>query len=210
MVVHLDLRSLLPAARNQGPRGTCLAFATSDGHLLARKQLDLLSTEYLFFHAAQLCGSNGTDGITLSAASNALRSAGQPAETAWPYAFTLPNPWNPPKILTSLWTRSSSISMLPSLADVRATFSKGNPLVLCLKITKSFRKPDSQEWLISDASSPTIGSHAVLLVGVGVSQAGESSFLIRNSWGDSWADAGHAWITETYLKKTLFGVLEIV
>jgi hypothetical protein len=48
ITVQKDLRSELGAARNQGPRPTCLAFAASDAHAALRPGWSPLSCEFAF------------------------------------------------------------------------------------------------------------------------------------------------------------------
>lgn len=54
IIVRRDLRGRFGAARDQGGRETCLAFALSDTHAAARGlPWSPLSCEYLFYHAKQ-------------------------------------------------------------------------------------------------------------------------------------------------------------
>ena len=46
-----------------------------------------------------------------------------------------------------------------------------------------------------------IAKHALVVVGYGEYPDGESSFLVRNSWGDQWGDNGHAWLTPSFIKE---------
>jgi C1A family cysteine protease len=45
--------------------------------------------------------------------------------------------------------------------------------------------------------------HAVIAVGHGTAD-GHRAILVRNSWGPGWGDAGHGWLTESFLKYRLF------
>ena len=42
-----------------------------------------------------------------------------------------------------------------------------------------------------------------------VGQRGRECLLVRNSWGDSWADAGHAWLPGPVIAKHLIGHLTL-
>ena len=52
------------------------------------------------------------------------------------------------------------------------------------------------------AAEPTVALHAVVAVGYG-DDANDRFVLVRNSWGDSWALAGHAWLARTYVESQM-------
>jgi hypothetical protein len=81
-----DLRSKFGAMRDQQARPTCLAFATSDAHGALFAPFEMLSVDFLYYHAVQLMpGREPKNGIHLQAAEAALQSEGQPQEIVWPY-----------------------------------------------------------------------------------------------------------------------------
>jgi hypothetical protein len=49
------------------------------------------------------------------------------------------------------------------------------------------------------ASDPNQGGHALTVVSYRVSAAGQREFLIRNSWGNGWADMGNVWASSAWL-----------
>lgn len=55
-----------------------------------------------------------------------------------------------------------------------------------------FTRPDS--W---------VGRHAMIIVGVR-RRAGRFEFLLRNSWGLGWGDAGHVWVDQDYVDWSEF------
>ncbi len=60
-------------------------------------------------------------------------------------------------------------------------------------------------WIMSP-TGPIRGLHAVVAVGIGTTQT-TRSFLIRNSWGTEWADAGHAWLDDSFMSQHLRDVM---
>src|SRR5438045_2427811 len=83
-----DLRPKLPSIKDQGKRGTCLAFAVTASHERARAIsttiLEGLSEEVLYWGSKQV-DDNILVGTTFNSAADALQRWGQPAEAVWPY-----------------------------------------------------------------------------------------------------------------------------
>jgi hypothetical protein len=81
ITISADLRASFGAARNQGARPTCLAFAASDAHAALRDGWVPLSCEYAFFQAQRRAGRMPNTGALLSSVLEALRKDGQPEES---------------------------------------------------------------------------------------------------------------------------------
>src|SRR5437763_1158844 len=108
--VRKDLRGLFGAARNQGRRPTCMAFASSDAHASLRKMpFEELSAEYAFFHAARRKAVFSlTEGVSMQNMLDAIREDGQPLEIDWPYLEQLPSDlsrYNPPSPVGAVYRR---------------------------------------------------------------------------------------------------------
>ena len=85
----IDCTPNLRAIRDQGHRGTCVAFATSAVHeyvrALRRGALaDDLCVEQLFWRCKQI-DANTRDGTNFTSARDALSDPGQCDEAHWPY-----------------------------------------------------------------------------------------------------------------------------
>ena len=201
IAVHCDLRVAFGAARNQGPRPTCLVFALSDAHSAARGAREVLSAEHLYFHAVQrTTGGNPDKGVAIPEASAALRLDGQSLETGWPYLSTLPSDlahWRPPTTATPLFRRGTQPTGA-KIADIVNRLDAGQPVVVVFLMGQRFTVPVGG--LVEPGPNDAdVDYHAVIAVGHGKSATGEACILIRNSWGDDWALEGYAWITATYL-----------
>jgi hypothetical protein len=188
-----DVRPLLGPIRDQGRRPTCLAFALSCGHRGSRAFVADFSAEGLHSHAAQSIGQALDQAVPVSAALATLSEPGQVEESAWPYgaAGTATAGAAHYKALGSPFAFDST--------KLEAALLSGTPVVAGLEIAADFFHAKT-ETLVSPAS-PIQARHAVLIVGLRPGTTGQE-YLIRNSWGSRWADAGHAWLHENYLSQT--------
>jgi len=203
-----DMRSSLPRARDQGQRPTCLAFAVSDAHMLVTGQGGLLSPEYLHFHASKRAAVSLNEAVSVAQIREALRLDGQPLEVACPYSDRRNNSWKPPVQLASLWRHdSNAYSGVPSSLLSHALLA-GHCPVLVLEISRSFHYPDPATANILEDGRDEKRYHAVLAVAL-TGAAGGDAFMVRNSWGDGWGFAGHAWLSSAYVNKRTISILAI-
>ncbi len=133
----------------------------------------------------------------------ALRRQGQPTEVDCPYLTSAPKPgWKPPKGLRVF--RRAAEGRTPRAVDVRTAIRAGQVPVLGISLPEGFYDPQSP-WVIP-GQGLIRGLHAV--AGVAVSVTGsEELVLIRNSWGRSWGDHGHAWLDDAFLSRHLKALL---
>lgn len=204
VTIDVDLREHLAAARDQGSRPTCLVFAVSAAHEAKRGSTDYLSAEYLFYHGAQRSHKNPEQGLTRDAVRAALVADGQPLEPAWPYSAKPPTraTWTPPSLTEA--THKATIEYSPrTVGQVREVIRAGTPVLLLVALTVAIYTPDKNAAVRARAGDVvTTGRHALLAVGAGHADDGQY-LLVRNSWGTSWGDAGHAWLHEPYLAPQL-------
>ena len=194
-----DMRALLPPVRDQGQRGTCVAFAVTAAHEVARAAgaavAEDLSEEALFW-GCKLIDGNWAWGTRFESAAAALAATGQPLEAIWPYEprRLAGIPYNPPGARSNDW-HTSGIGPAPlDLASVRLEIDAGRPVVLGLIVFDSLYFPSAAGRIDAPAAgSPSRGRHAVLAVGHDV-----DALLIRNSWGQSWGLGGYAWLSNGY------------
>ena len=132
-----------------------------------------------------------------------LAKEGQPVESDCPYqANGLLGDWSAP-VGVHLYRRAS-LAKEPLAAEVEAALKAGRAPILGISLPDAFHAPVSP-WVIS-AQGMVVGLHAVLGVGVGMSD-GDRHYLIRNSWGPDWADGGYAWLDRSFLRQHLREVL---
>jgi len=138
---------------------------------------------------------------------DAVREDGQPPETVWPYLAALPYPvshWAPPEPCEPIFKHA----MVPGASDVSTIFralNAGQPALLAIRISEQFHQPATDLIIRARAGDRDTGNHAMVAVGHGTS-GGDSVILVRNSWGDDWADSGHAWVSKDYMISRLLGI----
>ncbi|MEI8704705.1 C1 family peptidase [Pseudoalteromonas sp. B62] len=201
LIIETDLRGLLPNVRDQGPRPLCLAFAASDFNSV-RNQLEFdLSVEYLAHHAYKKDGhANFQLGLTTKSIIEVLYGEGQPSEAQFSYDSLATSPRLPPSnIKPKHYARATeSITCIDSINE---HLKGGEVVVACIALPKAFQTISSP--YILDDEIGEIGNHAVLIVGKAKGRCGSDFFLIRNSWGVSWGDNGHCWLSEFFKNKSI-------
>ncbi|MFS2113399.1 C1 family peptidase [Herbaspirillum frisingense] len=192
-------------ARDQFGRGTCLAFASSDFNQHANGSNDALSIDYLAHHAAkQIKGWKAGDGLTMSSAIGALHVPGQPPEVQYAYdpndharpLAVVPTVAGP--LLTSKVTKRR---LNPAL--IHDTLKAGKLVCLALALSDKFFSPKGGIVEYATDYVPD-AAHAVVAVGLGTHiSTNDLHVLIRNSWGVTWGNSGHAWLPTQYLETHL-------
>jgi Papain family cysteine protease len=204
--VYRSLRNLFGPVRDQGARPTCLAFAASDAHAALRVGWEPLSCEFAFYCAQQRADRAPTVGTTLSDMLDALRHDGQPHESGWPYLASLPADlaaWRPPQGVGDLYYRASRAEQ-GTVEEIVTNVDAGRPVLVLIHLSLSFYLAGPSGIVDPPADEPPDPArrHAVVAVGHGVWK-GQRMILIRNSWGETWGQSGHAWLTEAFLNSGL-------
>lgn len=201
----IDLRSLLPPVRNQGGRNTCIAFAATGAHsVLCGTPAPSLSVEYVHYHACKKRPVfNPHEGTSVSNMFDAVAEAGQPHDSMWPYLDVLPmdlSAYHPPVVPPALYRHSGEL--FNDFEAISIHLQKGIPVLLGLRLSTSFHLLSAMEILEFDPDPNPAGHHAVVAIGCRTVRS-ETVLVLRNSWGDGWADAGHGHVNETYLKPRI-------
>src|SRR6266508_6475429 len=198
--IEVDLRSKLGVIRDQGPRPTCLAHATTTAHENCRGSTTPLSPEYLHFFAT----GGVSAGVSIERIAETLKRKGQPVEVDCPYLrVDPPRGWKPRNRLT-VFRRDSQEPASLGLSKIEQIIGEEQLPILGIALTDGFFMP-SPPWRIS-SDGPLRGFHAVVGVGQGTLD-GNRAVLIRNSWGVDCADDGYAWLDAGYISRHLKKVL---
>lgn len=197
--VEIDRRGELGRVRDQGDLPICLAHATSTVHRRVQETGHPLSAETLHYHAN---GADWSSGCVVEDLRQALRDEGQPEDRHCEPIDGNLNSWSPPTDVQVYQSESKKKPPLPEI--VEETIRASNLPILGISLPEGFYEPDPP-WLISSGQIRGM-PHAVAGIGLGHQEDG-TAVLIRNSWGEDWADSGHAWLDASFLEKHLKAVL---
>ena len=211
VAVSCDLRHMFGAARDQGARATCAAFAASDAHAAVRAGWSPLSCEYAFYHAVKRTGEHPGRGVAMSAVLETLREEGQPVEEAWPYLPVAPadlSDWVPPLDVGPCFQRDSR-AVLKSVGEIVRRLERSVPVVLSFRLSEAFFSGWDENGVVAQDAEPSMAlRHAAVAAGHGM-HGSERWLLIRNSWGVGWGCGGYGWVGEEYLDRALLGATEM-
>jgi C1A family cysteine protease len=206
-----DISTELGPPRDQGPRGTCLAFAVGAAHEMSRlrrrgEPRPELGAELLYWRCKQI-DADGEDGTEPASAAQALLDPGQSADALWPYdgrRDARSVSYQPPlAALETAELRHATLSATGATAtNIHGLVGAGHAVVLGIDLWPQFFTAHDGE-LSAPAPAELLGEgHAVTIVGF--EQASEW-LLIRNSWGESWGERGHARLPESALEIVAIG-----
>jgi C1A family cysteine protease len=195
------------SAKDQGPfRGTCLAFAVTASHELYRSPdigpLEDLSEEMAYWGAKEIEG-NRRPGASFAAMNAALARWGQPLETLWPYdPFTddTQQSYRPSAAcLQASNVRTTKMQkIVVSVDSFRSQLGSGRSIIAGIPLWDAFERPINGQLANPSPADLNGALHAVVAVGY---EDARSRILIRNSWGETWGDHGHAWLPYTFVSQ---------
>ncbi len=221
----VSLVSKFPKVRDQKSRGTCVAFASAaylEFHRSAQATAAVKrhSEQFLYWGCKQDDGIPNTEGTFVSVARQVLKQRGVCLNSKWKY-HELPIANNedqgpPPagaeaQALNACWANASTVAA-KNPAAIRTRLDNGRPVVLSVKTFSSWDFPSvalTGEIPMPLPGSISDGGHAICVVGYELNSnvPGGGAFIIRNSWGTTWAKQsgrfgdGYGTLFFEYVKK---------
>lgn len=193
----VDLSAELGTVRDQGPRGTCLAFAVTAGHEQARVRRrgaprQQLTEELLYWASKQVDGDR-FPGTSPASAAHALHDTGQPRAHLWPYDIARDDGdasyAAPAEALAEEVLRKATLRETAGDVDaLRDLLRGGRVVVLALELWDQFYAAHGGDLGVPTAGDLLDETHAVTLVGF---DDHAQEFWLRNSWGEDWGADGH-------------------
>jgi len=214
----VNLIPFMSPIRNQAARGTCVAFTLTalNEYILRRRGISQnLSEQHLYYETKLIDGSPSACGTYQAKAVLPLRDRGECREVVWPY-----NP-NPPcnnhgtrpanARPDGLHYRLQTLAVATrNVAAYKDNMSRQRPVTLSIPVYNSWYQSSevrrSGRITMRIGNEPSVGGHAVCLVGYQDSQAspGGGYFIVRNHWDTTWAyqspyGAGYGTIPYQYI-----------
>jgi C1A family cysteine protease len=203
----VDLRENCPPIYDQGNLGSCTANALAG--LLEFDEMKAgvspswtPSRLFIYYNERALEGSPDSDsGAQLRDGIKVVVSEGVCPETEWPYEIDRFAERPPAKAYKDAQReRVSSYMRIPqSLVQMKACLAEGFPFVFGFTVFTSMETDIvSQDGMIPlpQPQDSLLGGHAVCAVGY---DDRHHFFIIRNSWGEGWGDAGYGYLPYAYL-----------
>lgn len=179
--------------KNQGSCGSCWAFATtavaeSDTLIASHTPYEQNPIDLSEQVMVSCSGAGSCSGGYFSSASSFLKSTGLPAESCYPYTATngacssaCAN-WQSSTTKISDYTSWSS----PDFATIKNALIAYGPLVAEMSVYSDFYY--YANGVYSYASGSYQGEHAVTIIGY---DDANQYFIVKNSWGVNWGEAGY-------------------
>lgn len=204
--LSVDMRGMCPAVEDQGTLGSCTAQALV-GALEFLEQKDNLpfvdlSRLFLYYNERALIGTISSDsGAMLRDGIKTLAKDGICKETRWPYVVSRFKR-KPTKACyrEAADHQITSYERLETLNDMHSCLAAGFPFVFGFSVYESFESQEVARTGVAPMPGPderVLGGHAVLAVGYDEKTA---RFLVRNSWGTRWGQAGYFTMPFAYLE----------
>lgn len=196
----IDLRPVLPSIRDQGERDTCTSFAVTAAHESYMQCTKDLSAEWFFWACKQIDKGRFDQGVLMDVLPEVLLLTGQPEEAFWPYnpglVVNRGQAYSPPSGSPLLY-KANLVQSPYSDTNLYAELNNNRPVLLSVNVGSNFVRYKSQTILENPDHNLTF-VHALLVVG----WDGES-WILRNSWGQRWGDAGHAKCSPGWLAQSI-------
>lgn len=211
--------------RNQANRGTCVAFTVSAVNEFLhynRSRFDYLSPQFLYYECKVRDNDNDA-GTWTEVAMNALLEVGEPREVTCPYNPFQTNderqehPSQESYDEAKYYKITKIIRLNPkSVTDIKKELLQQRLVAISIPIYASWYTPgdqhDTGEFTMPLPNEKTNDGHAVCVVGYQDVVSGDEIppgggyFIIRNSWGESWASQnvyapGYGLLPYAYIEK---------
>lgn len=206
--IHVDLSTskFMPPVYDQGQLGSCTANAIAAAVDFERAcQGEAFigpSRLFIYFNERAIEGdTDSDDGAELRDGIKVVASLGVCPECIWPYdeAKFAEKPDDACFAAALKFRAVKYASVNQTSTDIRTVLASGKPVVFGFSVYDAFEGDDVASTGVLPmpaANEAPIGGHAVMLVGY---DDASQRFLVRNSWGTGWGQAGFFTIPYRYV-----------
>jgi C1A family cysteine protease len=208
-----DMTPMMPPVYDQGTLGSCTANAALAAVHFTEKEKTLtlrpaLSRLFTYYFTRMLEGSlqRGDVGATIRGTFKSLNKYGYCLERLWKYDINVFNA-TPPSMAREQAARHKLAvtvnyeSVPKSLDMIKAVVALNNPVVFGFSVPESFMSAAVRKSGVVPMPAPRekiVGGHAVTIVGYNDET---QMFIIRNSWGKGWGQAGYCLMPYAFVMK---------
>lgn len=202
----VDLRPHMPPVYDQGQLGSCTAnmIAAAVDYERSRQGLPFITPSRLaiYYWERSLEHTTHSDaGATIRDAYKVVNSKGAPPETDWPYDVSKFAHAPPAKATADAKKdRVVQYEAVPqTLTTMQQVLASELAIGVGISVYESFESPQVAQSGIVPLPHPgeqLLGGHAVLVVGY---DAPRGAWIVRNSWGTGWGQAGYFNLPFSYL-----------
>lgn len=203
----VDLRPQCPAVLDQGQLGSCTGNAIANAHHFEQlKQAQVApfppSRLFVYYNERVMDGTVASDaGAAIRDGIKSIADKGVCSELTWPYIISKFARKPTVKSYTAAAKHKAVKyeSVLQDVDQMRACLAAGRPFVFGFTVYQSFESAAvAQSGVVPmpAAHEGVLGGHAVLCVGY---DDATQRFLVMNSWGTGWGQAGYFTIPYAYL-----------
>ncbi|CAF4981764.1 unnamed protein product, partial [Rotaria sp. Silwood1] len=213
----IDLRQFMTPIENQRKTGSCVANALAGAYeyLIMKNSGKHIDVSRLFiYYNARLKDpryQNGLwdGGVSLSRGVTALEEFGCCKESLYPFIIENINK-QPPAVCYEEGIKYRIVDSMPitvNLNQMKACLAQEFPFAFALATYKSFFDAKRNGGYVpmpnlnDEQQNTKHGMHAMLAVGY---DDYSQSFIVRNSWGETWGDRGYCYIPYDYMANGQF------
>jgi hypothetical protein len=85
--------------------------------------------------------------------------------------------------------------------DIKPVLAGGQPVMLGIQMSLPLLQTTDGFIAVPTPAEMLAEGHAMLVVGYDDGAAGQGHYIVRNSWGTGWGDAGYAYLPYDYLVR---------
>lgn len=206
---NIDMRGQCPAVYDQGQLGSCTANAIGAAYefdLLKQKIVDFMPSRlFIYYNERVIEGSVKQDaGAEIRDGIKTIAQQGVCTEQKWPYdiAKFAKKPTKTAYKAAMAHTAVTYRRLNQTLPELQGCLASGSPVVFGFSVYDSFESDQVTQTGIVPMPSRNeslLGGHAVLLVGYDVPS---KQWIVRNSWGNGWGQAGYFTMPFEYLTNS--------